>query len=300
MTARIAIVGLPFYGKRVAQSLTGAGYRARYLPRPGRSPRAWAALAAGLLRADLVYAVGSSIAVNAPVDLMARLRRPILMHWVGSDVVAALREHAAGRVSARLLRATHWADAPWLVDELAPVGLRATGHPLPIPTAIGVPIPLPSDFRVLLYLPARPHPAHDEASALEVVRALPGVSFVVVGGFQPPDPLANLDARGYLPDLAPVYRETVALLRLVRHDGMSHSIIEALSFGRHALWSYPFPGVVRVCGAAEAIAAIRDLQLRFDAGTLGLNDAGAGEVTHRYRWDTLLNEVRTGIDALLT
>ncbi|MBI5949004.1 MAG: glycosyltransferase [Chloroflexi bacterium] len=301
MSPRIAVVGLPFFAERVAESLRDAGYRAFHLPRPGRSPRAWARLVTGLLRADLVYAIGSSIRVNSPVDLAARRGKPVLLHWVGTDVLAALEEHRAGRASRRLVDgAAHWADAPWCAEELAPIGIRAEHHPLPIPTVLGSPVPFPDTFRVLLYLSASPHAAYDVDGTLAVVRALPEIPFVVVGGYRPPEPIANLDARGFVTDMPSLYRETTVFVRLVKHDGMSHSVIEAMSFGRHVLWNYAYPGVTRVADANEAVEALRDLHARFAAGSLGLNEEGAREVTQRYRWGTLLSEIRTGIDRLLS
>ncbi len=301
MSPRIAVVGLPFFAERVAESLRDGGYRAVHLPRPGRSPGAWARLAGGLVRADLVYAVGSSIRVNSPVDLASRRGRPVLLHWVGTDVLAAIEEHRAGRASRRLVEgAAHWADAPWCVDELAPIGIRAEHHPLPIPTAIGSPIPFPPAFRVLLYLSPSPHAAYDVEGTLAMVKALPEIPFVVVGGYQPTEPLPNLEARGFVTNMQAVYRETTVFVRLVKHDGMSHSVIEAMSFGRHVLWNYAYPGVTRVEDARGAIEALRDLHARFAAGSLELNETGAREVTQRYRWGTLLNEVRTGIDRLLS
>jgi hypothetical protein len=301
VSRRIAVIGLPYWGERSASSLREAGFAATYYARPGRSPAAWARLLVGLLRADLVYAVGSSAVRGSPADLVSRAGKRILMHWVGTDARVAVADHAAGRTSGRLLRrATHWADAPWLIDELAPIGVRASHHPLPVATAIGEPVGLPASFRVLIYLPATPGDAYDVEGTLEVIRALPGVQFTIAGGYRPVDDLPNVSAPGFVQDLAAVYRESTALLRLVRHDGMSHSVIEALSFGRYVLWSYPFPGATLVASPGEAIAAIEALHASFATGSLAPNLEAAAEVTQRYQWDTLLNEVSQGIQQLLS
>jgi hypothetical protein len=221
------------------------------------------------------------------------------MHWVGSDVQAAVRAHAEGRASQRLVqRAAHWVDGPWLASELRPLGIAADVHPLPIPTDIGSPVPLPGDFRVLIYLPRQPHAAYDVAGSLEVVRALPDVAFTVFGGFAPHDPPPNLEVAGFQSDMAAVYRRGAALLRLVHHDGLSHSVIEALSFARHVLWTYPLEGVRQVAGPAEAIEALAAMHRAFTAGTLQPNANGATAVTQRYAWDTIREEVREGIEQL--
>jgi hypothetical protein len=255
---------------------------------------------ASLARADLVYGVGSSVARNSPADLMARAGRRLLLHWVGTDVEVAVADHRAGRTSARLLRtATHWADAPWLVAELAGIGVRAECRPLPVPLAMGEVAAMPPEFRVLTYLPAQPGPAYDLEATLEVFEALPEVRFAVFGGYQPPA-RENVEAAGYVVDMPALYRRGSALLRLTRHDGLSHSVIEALSFGRHVLWSCPFPGAALVRNSAEAAREVRRLHERFLAGSLEPNREGAAAVTETYAWCTIRDEVRRGIARLLT
>ncbi len=222
------------------------------------------------------------------------------MHWVGSDVLSALQAFRGGVLSRRLrAEAVHWADAPWLVDELREVGITAVEHPLPIPIAIGVPEPAPSHFKVLVYLPPGDHPAHDIEGTLGVVRSLPDVSFVAVGGRADLPPLTNLDRRGYVEEMAQIYRECTAVLRLTRHDGLSHSIVEALSFGRHAIWTQRLPGVHQVHDAVEAAEALRELAALAAAGSLEVNSAGARFVTERYAASTIARELTEAMRQVL-
>lgn len=301
MTKRIAVLGLPFFAQRTAEGLREAGYAARYVARPGRSPRAWARFLAEMARAELVYAIGSSVAKWGPLDLLALARRRIVMHWVGSDVQYAIEERRRGRASRRLIRrATHWADAPWLADELRPAGIRAEVRPLPVPIAVGEAAPLPEEFRVLVYLPAQPHAAYAVEETLAVMRALPDVSFAIAGGFAPPADLPNVTALGFVEDMGGVYRDSVALLRLVHHDGLSHSVVEALSYGRYVVWTYPFDGAITALSPEAAVAALRDLQARFTQRELGVNVEGIAKVTQRYSWATMLADARTGVDRLLS
>lgn len=301
MSKRIAVLGLPFFAQRTAEGLREAGYDARYVARPGRSPRAWLGMLAELARADLVYAIGSSVATWGPLDLLALARRRIVMHWVGSDVQYALADGRRGRASRRLIRrATHWADAPWLVNELRPLRIRAAVRPLPVPIAVGEAAPLPAEFRVLVYLPERPHAAYAVDETLAVMRALPDVRFVIAGGFAAPAGFANVTSLGFVAGMADVYRDSVVLLRLVHHDGLSHSVVEALSYGRHAVWTYPFEGAIEAATPEAAIAALRDLQRRFTQHELGVNVEGIAKVTQRYSWSTILDEARTGVDRLLS
>ncbi|HET7736984.1 MAG TPA: hypothetical protein VFK32_00265 [Tepidiformaceae bacterium] len=297
---RVAVIGLPFFARRTAQSLRSVGFDARFIPQPGRSIDAWPRVVAEIMRADLVYAIGSGVSRFSPLHLISMARKPIVLHWVGSDVEVALQVYRTGHASNGLLdRAVHWADAPWLVDELAELGVIAKELLLPVPAAVGSPLPLPDDFRVLLYLPREFQSAYRVEATMEVVRQLPGIRFMVAGGFRPERAIPNLEVLGFVHDMPAVYARSTAFLRLTHHDGMSHSVIEALSFGRHVLWNYPFRGVTRVESAPEAIAALSDIADRHSRGTLPLNSDAASYVAARYNPDKMLSEVRDGLEALL-
>ncbi len=294
---RIAVVGLPFFGRRVAHALREAGFAAQYLPHPGRKARLWPRTVRALVRADLVYTIGSSARRGGPADLMARARRKIVMHWAGTDVLHALNDWRAGRVSETLLaRAEHWAAAPWLVDELKPMGVRAEAHPLPMVIRTGDDLPLPEDFRVLVYLATMPHSAYDIDGTMEVVRALPEIPFVLVGGYQPRDVPPNLEVVGWVEDMKAQYARTSALLRLVHHDAMSHSVIEALGYGRNVLWNYGIPGVQPVSGVDDAVARLRQLAAQYDRGAL--NETGM-ETARAYRPERIIPEATERFRGLL-
>jgi len=295
VTGRIAVAGLPFFGQRVAQSLRTQGFDATFVPTPGaawlRNPR----LPTALLRADLVYAIGSSVRLHGPLDLLARAGRPILMHWVGTDVLQALRAREERKLSPRVITgAHHWVDAPWFIDELAPLGLRASEHPLPMPIAVGRPLPMPPDPAVLVYIPRKPHAAYNVEGTFEVIDALPGVRFLVAGGYPLTTARPNVEDLGYVTDWEPVYERTGVFLRLAHHDGISHTLVEALSFGRHAVWSFPFPGVHQVSSPAQAVHALRELL----AAPLALNQEGL-QASDRYRAERILPETAAELRAII-
>ena len=123
--------GMPYFGRRLAGLLAGDGWQASYL-----ETRSWGARAAvGALlsarAADLVCMVGGQIArLSRPHLLALALRRPMAMLWAGSDVLYARRVVAAGRATRALARGvTHWAGAPWLAEELKPLGVEARWLP---------------------------------------------------------------------------------------------------------------------------------------------------------------------------
>jgi hypothetical protein len=91
---------------------------------------------------------------------------------------------------------------------------------------------------------------------------------------------------GYVQDMASVYRQHSIYMRLTHHDGLAHSVIEALSFGRQVVWTYPLQGVTHVTSKTEAINALRTLT----ATSPSLNQAGLATAEH-YRKERTVAEV---------
>lgn len=243
------MLGIPYFGKKLEADLEALGWRARYLPHPGRNPFRWLRVLWQVLRADVLYLVSSRIERGSPQEWMLRLRRrPVVIHWVGTDVKLAREVHRRGRVSVRIAeKAHHWCDAPWLVDELRTVGVSSEFVPLPIALHEGRTLAMPDDFAVLMYCPKEPE--YREVFDLETMLRLPGefpkVPFTLVASPEEslPGPLPpNLEALAWVDDMEPLYRKSSVYIRLTHHDGQSFMAAEALSRGRYVIWTHPMPG----------------------------------------------------------
>lgn len=279
---RLLILGLPFFGRLLSQALRDLGWETEYVAHPGRDPRKWLALLPKLQRADALYHITSRVDRRSPQALFSRAwRRPHVIHWVGTDVLVALEQHRRGNTDRRLLqKATHWCDAPWLGEELREIGVEAEYQPLPMTgIACDVPPPLPGDFRVLLYLPEKPEyrKVFDVESLMRLPHELPDIQFTLVPS--PPRTLPgslppNLRAPGWIENMEPIYRDSSVLVRLTRHDGTSFTVLEALSRGRHVIWTYPMPGTRQACGFEAVKAHLLDLFERHKRGELDLNEEG--------------------------
>ncbi len=295
---RALILGIPYFGEKLASELAGLGWDARYLPHPGRSPRGWARVIAALIHADVLYLVSSRIEKGSPQDWMLRLRRkPVVIHWVGTDVKLAREVHRKGRVSVRIAeKAHHWADAPWLVEELRTIGVSSEYVPLPITLHEGRSPALPSEFAVLLYCPREPayREVFDLETMLRLPEAFPGVPFLLIAS--PPESLPgplppNLTATEWVDDIEPVYKRTTVLVRLTHHDGQSFMVAEALSRGRYVIWSHPMPGCIQASTFEEVSAALHALLEKHAAGTLSTNLEGRRAATSRFGRNRPLLEI---------
>lgn len=281
---QVAVGGSPHFGRQIATLLAGDGWDARYLNTRGWRPLPALRALQAARRAEALYLVGGQIARGSrPHALRLLIRRPTVMHWTGTDVLYARRTARRGH-AVKLLRrgCTHWTGAPWHVEELATIGIRAVWLPH---SAVEAPAYLPpfgEPFTILAYLRPGREEFYGAAAILTVAAALPDARVLVVGVERLAGAPANVRALGWVADMAGVYAESHALLRLPRHDGLSFMVQEALAFGRYAVWNHPFPGVHAVDSVPAATAHLRLLADRHAAGGLPLNEAGAAHIRERF------------------
>lgn len=286
----------------LASLLTVDGWDARYVESAGLRPDAWLTTATSVLRADLVYLIGGQVQRWSRPDLLTRLsRRPIVMHWVGSDVTYALSAARNGRASRRLIRRpVHWTEVEWTANELRPLGIDAAIVPLTSTRLPGEPQPLPETFTVLAYLPKDRPSFYGAEGVIRLAESLPAAHFLVAGsegdGIIAPE---NVEFLGWVADMAPVYARSSVLLRLPRHDGLSFMVLEALAAARHVIWTHPLEGVLRVEGEDEARAQLQRLFAEHRAGTLDLNSPGRTFVAESLSTGIVRAEILRRFAALL-
>lgn len=282
---RVAIGGLPYFGRMLAELLSGDGWDCRYNTSPSRSPEDWLATAAAIARADLVYLIGGQIQRwSRPDWLLRAYKGPVVMHWVGTDVSYAVAAKQSGTASAELLRRPiHWSEVDWTAEELAGVGIRSEIVPLTSTCLPLVPPPLPERFVVLAYLPDSRPEFYGRAGVLGLARSFPEVPFLVVGTDGPDcEGLGNLEFLGWQSDMTSVYARSTALLRLTKHDGLSFMVLEALASGRYVIWNRPFDGVLTALHDGDAKGRLEDLLSLHRRGELQLNHAGIRLVDSEY------------------
>ena len=191
---------------------------------------------------------------------------PAVRWWVGSDVLAL----QAGRTRPHCRdERLNWAGSDWLARELRAEGVAARVLPI-VPDWAPEPLPRAGEPTVLLYCPQGRERLYRWGELLAVAERCRDIRFEVFRRSEP-SPLANLTCvpgfvgRG---EMRAAYGRARAVLRLVEHDGMSLSVLEALGFGRHVVWSYPYVACRQAGSVEEAVRAVRQSVVA-DANTAG-------------------------------
>lgn len=292
---RVVVHGLRHFCQKLPGLLGNDQWRIH--DRSRHTPLQLAALARDLRACDLVFTWAGRIDMG-PFLWAARgmgVERLVLF-WCGSDVLRARKLVVSGKLDPWIARRIHWAASPVLADEVRSLGLSCEFVQASFVEAIPDPKPLPKEFSVLVFLPS---PSVAELYGwdriLEVAVSLPSVKFKLIGVHEgqrvqvPP----NISVHHWTKNPHPLYEAATVLWRPVRHDaGISFMVLEALSHGRHVLYTYPIPGATQVKSSADAKEHLRRLQALHEAGTLPLNYAGMEAVARIYAIDVVRSEIR--------
>ena len=282
---KVAISGFNLFAAQVAGAVeeSGLDWKPHVLRGGGRLERL---TSMGLLAdADVWYRIGSPVPDRWLSFVSTALRKPRVMHWVGSDVLALKRDPA---VRKRCLRekVTHLAEVDWIIDELKDAGIRAKLAPLPphVSRPPSIP-PMPSTFTVLLYLPRSRGDFYGRREYERLIRtfAHEPVRFLVVGGgemFYPQE--ADVQMLGWRTDLREIYERTSVLIRFTQHDGLSLMALEALTYGRRLIWTQDFPFALRADGYVQLEQHVRALLAEHRAGVLAPATDAARYISETY------------------
>lgn len=172
-----------------------------------------------------------------------------IYYWIGTDVLDAVRERQCDdkvRFADSIQRGHHFANAPWLAEELRGLGIESDLVLFPV-GKVSPPeesfIEWPALFTVLTYIPDGRAEFYGGSAFAMAARRMPNVRFLVVGGRGRwlVDPPPNLKFLGHVQDMRRILNEAHVVVRQVEHDAIGGTVREGLFFARHVVYSYPLP-----------------------------------------------------------
>lgn len=270
---RAVVVGFDYYAQFLARLINqhSAAWRLRAFD-SSRLGTVRALLA--MRSADALISFGGPAPNVALIEAARRRNVPVIVIWAGSDIIKAQEDPFELEVI-KQERFHHLSDGPWLVDELALLGIPAEYEPVTAVRSGGPVEAFPKDFRVLTYLPEPRRNFYGANVVYAVARAMPDVRFDVVGAGAPsPDAPRNVVFHGVVNDMPRRIDDAVVLLRQPEHDGKSMLVLEALARARHVVWNYEFPHVQTARGEQAVLQTLRELRAQHDPGRLALNHEG--------------------------
>jgi glycosyltransferase involved in cell wall biosynthesis len=181
------------------------------------------------------------------------LGKTVIVHWLGTDVLRALTETRMKLMAMILDKFVdlNLACSANLQKDLRRIGIDSAVLPIPVDSeyflADKLP-PLPERFSVLSRLVDDSLYGgwlYGSDVILRLAKDLPDVRFLIVPGkdsgptwlLSKRDEAPNIVFSGYNNNMFETYKQATVLLRLLRYDGMSYMVMEALALGRQVIWS---------------------------------------------------------------
>jgi hypothetical protein len=262
----------------------------------------WWSWIPALSQADACYFIGGLWTDNWFLRITRLFRKPLVIHWVGTDVLEVSEAIKAEGVSRAVLKTSiHWAEVPWTARELNLVGIPTEVVPLTSTLTTARIAPLPKKLTVLTYFPDARYEFYSASYILRLAKEMPDIQIFCVGSEEmafhtTSGPLpSNIKLLGRVDSLEKTYDESTILIRMTKHDGLSFMVLEALAHGRYVIWSYLLDGAPGLFVASDYEAMYEHMQVLYNKhlqNNLSTNDDGAEFVLSRYNPAQVAEEIR--------
>lgn len=288
----VLIIGLPYFASKVKQSLkeidSGTTYIALntyynffdkikyllYLP-----------------FATTVYSINGTIEKSRTLSLALGLKKRVVMHWVGSDVIRAKQIYVKNsNYYSHKSRIVHLTDTQWFTKELNDINISATFLPIfTVSKTEMQTIPFPEKFNVLLYIPQDKQEFYGIHRLDNVARQLPEITFMVAGTYKANIPLPeNVRLLGWVDNMHDYIQQSVVCMRFPQHDGLSFFVLESLLLERYVIYNQPLQHTYYVKSDEEIVSKIKELFVLHQRKELPLNKEARLWVSTAFSQDNLL------------
>ncbi|MFM6927831.1 MAG: glycosyltransferase, partial [Bdellovibrio sp.] len=282
----VIILGLPYFAKKVAHSLSEENNNHHYIAL-NTSEKIIDKIRFLLLLpfCSTVYSISGTTSTGGALKLALALKKKIVMHWVGTDVILAQKVHREGDPLPQIIHASkHLCEVSWIQSELREIGIEA--KIVQIASFDQTTIqrePLPKSFSILTYLSKNREIFYGMEKVTTLAKKFPHIEIRIAGisaynKSLPP----NIKLLGWVRDMAAEYKKCSLYLRLPEHDGLAFSVLEALAYGRYVGYSQDYDGTEYIDSEKKLIEYTQLLLDKHNKNELPINSFGIKWVTENF------------------
>lgn len=274
---KVLIIGLPFFAKKLAKNLKDLNPIDSFIPLDtNKIFLDKIKYVFHILTADTIYQIGGNAYLGGALSLAYFLRKRIVFHWVGTDVVMAKENFRLNTANKKFLgHVEHLCEVSWIKDELEEINVFPKIMQLACFDQFDESsFSFPEKFKILTYMTPGRETFYGLNYIVVLAQKIPDVTITILGisSYHLELP-KNIVIGGWVQDMKKEYLDTCLYLRLPEHDGLSFSVLEALSFGRYVGYSQNLEGteyienldlLVSYVGRLKNIHETKGLQLNFE------------------------------------
>jgi glycosyltransferase involved in cell wall biosynthesis len=240
---KILFVGLPYFGKKLAYDLNKFAPEHHFSFYDTYTSKIEQLKFASFLPfADLVVTLNGVSDKSGSLDLTIKLRKKILMHWQGTDVLFAMERSQKKNLNRKYIDySENYTDAIWIKNELNSIKINCEILEYKWIETHHVPIKFES-ISAYSYLAEGKEDFYGWNIVSRLANKNPKIDFYIVGtNGKNFEHRKNVHFMGWVSkDKMTELRTKIPIfLRFPKHDGYSLSVLEALSCGNEVIWSMP-------------------------------------------------------------
>jgi len=249
-----------------------------------------------LLKADIIHFIGGNIFLSKGwkflgLKLLVSFNKKVVIHWVGSDVLRL------NKINRNIKNITHLCEVNWIQNELKIKGIEAKEIPM-----LGVNIDRTSlqdfkfkEFSILTYMGKNRESFYGLEEFIHLAEYFPYIKIKVIGtdckNCNRKKIPKNLQFLGWVTNVKILMKSSPVYVRFVKHDGLSISVLEALSLGRHVCYNFPLKGTYYTPTLQSLKVKIEELYIKFIQKRLMLNLEGIKVVEKYYSKPQVYNRI---------
>ncbi|MDG1332156.1 MAG: hypothetical protein P8P74_07490 [Crocinitomicaceae bacterium] len=290
---RVLIVGLPLFAERLASALTEYDHENTYVHLDTYYRKADQLKALWHIpRADCIVSINGSIVGSKVFDLAFKNKVPLIMNWVGTDVIKSTKAFKEGKFQQRYIdEATHFCEVGWIQDELKEIGIDAeVVNFAAFKKSFELKKVGGEQLTVLSYIPSKRSDFYGMRTLIRMAEKLPSVLFLIAGtkGEEYAPLPSNMTALGWVKNMDDIYDETHVCVRFTDHDGLSNFILESLARGKQVIYRNPFDNCEYCPDEDKLVAQIEDFENKLKNGDDLLNPEGAQFISDEFNEEVIL------------
>lgn len=293
---RVIVLGLPYFSKKIAHILQkhSPDDRFSFL----NTSESWVDKILFLVYiffSDTIYQIGGASQPGLALKLALFLNKKIIMHWVGSDVLVAIKSYQEHTLNENLIqKSKHLCEVEWIQKELQEARIQAKVCNLAAFPETQKIIPAwPQKFSILCYIGKGREEFYGIHKIISAARSFPQIEFRIVGINQYSNPTpTNMHLLGWVTDMTPEFTNCCLYLRLVDHDGLAFTVLEALSYGRYVAYSYNLPNTTCVKTIEDLTSCIEKYHTAFTQNQLAPNTKGFEMIQQNFQEISVARQLR--------
>lgn len=253
-----------------------------------------------IIYSDIVLFVGGCVKKSTIINIALLFNKKVVFFWMGSDVITAKKVNKNLIYHRYIDNCAHICECNWIKEELSELGINAD--------IINIAIVNKNEkntynnwdnMNIICYSGENREYFYGYNYIYKLAQVYPQYIFNVVGtsGKNVPK-LSNIRFHGLVDNLEQKFANNFLFIRVPQHDGLSVSVLEALSHRNWVIYSYPLKYTYK-CNNFEKIKnsfekVIRHFQDR------KRNDDAVKYVYYNYNRDITMNMIQKYFKAIYT